>query len=262
MGFDFNILIDPVREILSAPGTDLTTISAKRVRRQLQEQNSELTSEFMKENKEAVDDVIALVFERVSAEQARDDHAESSRHSSPVHSDAPPNDDDDEEAAKPASTSRDAEIARQLSSELNGRSSTRRATSSRSPKKGSRTKRSAATIENSDEEASRTPGGKKTKSKSKARSSADPTKGGARGGFAKEYALSPALSALLNVDKLSRPQVVKHLWVYIKGNSLQNPENKREIMCDDRLRAVFNADKIDMFRMNKDLGQHLYDAAS
>jgi upstream activation factor subunit UAF30 len=47
---------------------------------------------------------------------------------------------------------------------------------------------------------------------------------------------------------------VKHLWDYIKGNELQNPSNKKEIMCDDGLRAVFGCDKIDMFRMNKVLG--------
>ena len=70
--------------------------------------------------------------------------------------------------------------------------------------------------------------------------------------------ISAPLSALLEVDKLSRPQVVKQLWVYIKANDLQNPGNKREIICDDRLRPVFNADKIDMFKMNKELGQCVF----
>lgn len=62
---------------------------------------------------------------------------------------------------------------------------------------------------------------------------------------------------MLQVDKLSRPQVVKQLWVYIKGNELQNPENKREIICDVNLKAVFGVDKIDMFKMNKVLGQYV-----
>jgi len=59
----------------------------------------------------------------------------------------------------------------------------------------------------------------------------------------------------LQVDKLSRPQVVKHLWVYIKDRELQNPDNRREILCDPRLKAVFGVEKINMFRMNKVLGQ-------
>lgn len=65
------------------------------------------------------------------------------------------------------------------------------------------------------------------------------------------------LAAVLNHSQLSRPQVVKHLWEYIKGNELQNPSNKREIMCDDGLRGVFGCDKIDMFRMNKVLGMYV-----
>lgn len=60
---------------------------------------------------------------------------------------------------------------------------------------------------------------------------------------------------MLAVEKLSRPQVVKKLWEYIREHQLQNPSNKKEILCDGALRAVFAVDKIDMFRMNKVLGQ-------
>lgn len=69
--------------------------------------------------------------------------------------------------------------------------------------------------------------------------------------------ISEPLAAILETGRLSRPQVVKQLWVYIKDNALQNPSNKREIMCDDQLRAVFGVDKIDMFKMNKVLGQYV-----
>lgn len=62
---------------------------------------------------------------------------------------------------------------------------------------------------------------------------------------------------MLAVEKLSRPQVVKKLWEYIRQHELQNPSNKKEIVCDDALRAVFAVDKIDMFRMNKVLGQYV-----
>jgi upstream activation factor subunit UAF30 len=54
---------------------------------------------------------------------------------------------------------------------------------------------------------------------------------------------------------LSRPQVVKQLWVYIKDRELQNPDNRREILCDPSLKAVFGVEKINMFKMNKVLGQ-------
>ena len=49
--------------------------------------------------------------------------------------------------------------------------------------------------------------------------------------------------------------MVKQLWDYIKENGLQNPSNKREIVCDTGFRAIFGVDKIDMFKMNKVLGQ-------
>ena len=69
------------------------------------------------------------------------------------------------------------------------------------------------------------------------------------------YACSDPLAVLVQEASLSRPQVVKKLWAYIKSNNLQNPTNGREILCDDALRAVFNTDKIDMFKMNKELGK-------
>ena len=66
---------------------------------------------------------------------------------------------------------------------------------------------------------------------------------------------SEPLAALLGLEKLSRPQVVKQIWVYIKANGLQNPSDKREIICDENLKALFHTDKIGMFKMNQMLGQ-------
>lgn len=58
--------------------------------------------------------------------------------------------------------------------------------------------------------------------------------------------------------KLSRPQVVKKLWAHIKANELQDPKDKRQIRCDDMMLAIFKQSKVDMFQMNKLLGNHLY----
>ncbi|OQS06877.1 hypothetical protein THRCLA_01092 [Thraustotheca clavata] len=68
--------------------------------------------------------------------------------------------------------------------------------------------------------------------------------------------LSKELTEILGESTLSRPQVVKRLWAYIKENELQNPENKQEIMCNDRLTALFGEDKVTMFSMNKLLKPH------
>ncbi|KAK2068991.1 hypothetical protein P8C59_003601 [Phyllachora maydis] len=118
-------------------------------------------------------------------------------------------------------------------------------------------------------------GGNKRKSKSKSKSEkkvrdsedSDVEGGGgvakekrkAGGGFAKPFALSPALQGLVGDAQMSRPQVVKKIWEYIKANDLQDPNDKREIICDDKMQAVFKTTKVNMFKMNKHLGNHLHE---
>jgi chromatin remodeling complex protein RSC6 len=69
---------------------------------------------------------------------------------------------------------------------------------------------------------------------------------------------APANIADKYLRQLSRPGVVKSLWKHIKANDLQDPSDKRQIMCDEKMQAVFKQAKVDMFRMNKDIGSHLY----
>ncbi|KAL5336283.1 SWIB/MDM2 domain-containing protein [Aspergillus crustosus] len=79
------------------------------------------------------------------------------------------------------------------------------------------------------------------------------------GGFHKPLNLSPALSELLGgAVTLSRPQTVKKLWEYIHEHDLQDPADRRQIRCDDPMRAVFKQDRIHMFTMTKILSQNLY----
>ena len=68
---------------------------------------------------------------------------------------------------------------------------------------------------------------------------------------------SKELAAVVGSDPLSRPDVVSRIWIYIKSNNLQNPQNKREILADDKLEPIFGATKVTMFEMNKHLAQHL-----
>ena len=56
---------------------------------------------------------------------------------------------------------------------------------------------------------------------------------------------------------LSRPDVVSRMWDYIKQNNLQNPQNKREILADEKLEPIFGTKKVTMFEMNKQLARHL-----
>ena len=81
--------------------------------------------------------------------------------------------------------------------------------------------------------------------------------GGARGGLARPVTPSPELAAITGSDPLPRSQVVSKIWDHIRKNNLQNPENQREIVADDKLRKVFGTDRVSMFEMNKHLSRHL-----
>ncbi|KAJ2916795.1 hypothetical protein MD484_g3660, partial [Candolleomyces efflorescens] len=281
MAGNLDYLEPKVGQILRAPGTDLATISAKRVRKQLLDLDPSLTAEFLKEHKDEIDSIIARVFEQVSAENAAtngvvgdDDSSDregssTSRkrhrdgHSRNGHDDEEEDDDEDRPARPPAKKAKksakngqkisDAELARKLSNEINGRPSRTGGKSSTKarPAKSGRSKKSSETVDSDGE--SGDDGERKPKKK------AGSSGGGARGGFGKEFTLSEPLAEVVSAAKLSRPQVVKYLWVYIKENELQNPGNKREIMCDTKLKAVFGVEKIDMFTMNKVLGKHLHE---
>ncbi|KUI57805.1 Upstream activation factor subunit spp27 [Cytospora mali] len=80
----------------------------------------------------------------------------------------------------------------------------------------------------------------------------------AGGGFQKEFNLSFPLQEVVGAERLSRPQVVKKLWEHIKANDLQDPSDKRQIRCDEKLQAVFKQTTVNMFAMNKLLGNQLY----
>ncbi|MBY0256685.1 SWIB/MDM2 domain-containing protein [Methylobacterium sp.] len=71
---------------------------------------------------------------------------------------------------------------------------------------------------------------------------------------------SAELAAVVGTAALPRGEVVSKVWEYIKKHNLQNPENKREILADDKLKKVFGKDKCTMFEMNKHLAAHLKSA--
>ena len=83
------------------------------------------------------------------------------------------------------------------------------------------------------------------------------TSGGARGGLSRPVTPSADLAAITGSDPLPRSQVVSKVWDHIRRNNLQNPNNKREIIADDKLRKVFGTDRCSMFEMNKHLSRHL-----
>src|SRR5690242_20035679 len=76
--------------------------------------------------------------------------------------------------------------------------------------------------------------------------------------LAKPLQPSNELAAVVGSSPLPRTEVVSKVWEYIKANNLQNPQNKREILADEKLQAVFGGkSKVSMFEMNKHFAQHL-----
>lgn len=76
--------------------------------------------------------------------------------------------------------------------------------------------------------------------------------------FSRPKNLSPELEAVVGKGPLPTTEVVKKLWEYIKGNNLQNPANKRNILADDKLKAVFGGKaEVTMFEMTKLVSAHM-----
>ncbi|EDO18829.1 hypothetical protein Kpol_1028p105 [Vanderwaltozyma polyspora DSM 70294] len=69
--------------------------------------------------------------------------------------------------------------------------------------------------------------------------------------------LSPKLQEFLGETELPRTQVVKKVWDYIKEHDLQNPDDRREILCDEKMQPIFGK-KMTMFSLNKILANHLF----
>jgi upstream activation factor subunit UAF30 len=75
--------------------------------------------------------------------------------------------------------------------------------------------------------------------------------------FMKPMRPSGELAKIVGSEPLPRTEVTKKVWAHIKRYKLQNPENKREIIADDKLQPVFGKKKLNMFEMTKAINKHL-----
>lgn len=69
--------------------------------------------------------------------------------------------------------------------------------------------------------------------------------------------LSKELTAIVGSDQLSRGEVLKELWVYIKKHNLQDSKNKRQINPDEKLAKVFGNKSFDMMKIASLIKPHL-----
>ncbi len=76
--------------------------------------------------------------------------------------------------------------------------------------------------------------------------------------FMKPMKISEELAKVVGSKPLPRTEITKKLWEYIKKNKLQDKVNKRDIVADANLKAVFGGkQKVSMFEMTKLVSKHL-----
>jgi upstream activation factor subunit UAF30 len=103
---------------------------------------------------------------------------------------------------------------------------------------------------------------KKSSGASKA-GAAKKASGGSKGGAANSAFMAPlqpdeALAAVVGKDPLPRTEVTKRIWDYIRQNNLQDPNDKRTIRADAKLKAIFDGkDSVTMFELTKLVNGHL-----
>lgn len=75
--------------------------------------------------------------------------------------------------------------------------------------------------------------------------------------FMKPLQPSKELAEIVGVNPLPRTEIISELWIYIKKNNLQDKNNPRLIICDDKLLSIFKKSQVSMFELARMVGQHL-----
>ena len=102
----------------------------------------------------------------------------------------------------------------------------------------------------------KSPQGSSKKTSSSLRTRAEAPKP-ARGGIAKPVTPSPELGAIVGTEPLSRAELTKRVWAYIKRHNLQDAQDRRQINADAQLKQVLRKDQVSMFELTKLLNQHV-----
>lgn len=79
-----------------------------------------------------------------------------------------------------------------------------------------------------------------------------------RGALTQRLRPDAALAEIVGSEPLTRADVTRRIWAYIKEHGLQDPHDRRRIRADERLRPVFDgSSRISMFEMSRCINRHL-----
>jgi upstream activation factor subunit UAF30 len=80
---------------------------------------------------------------------------------------------------------------------------------------------------------------------------------GARGGLSTKVQPDAQLAAVIGKEPVTRAEMTKKIWDYVKSNELQDAKDRRAINADAKLRPIFGKDQVSMFEMTKLVNQHV-----
>lgn len=243
--------VSEMRKVISGiiRGADLSTLSSKKIRTQLEEKyNTDFTN-----RKKEIDDV---VMELARAEQEKKDTNNG-------------NSFDSEASSSDADSSDDLDAPRPKRAKAPKERTSRNVSWEKREKIGKQDSDEA----DEDEELARKLHDEEIRSRSRAvkklsrkgsKKEAKPQGAKASGAkrestYSRKCALSPELSIVVGADQMARHDVVKKMWEIFRERNLVDPANKQFAFCDEQLIKIFGQKRVRMFGMMKYLKNHIKD---
>ncbi|XP_015519003.1 uncharacterized protein Non2 isoform X4 [Neodiprion pinetum] len=256
---------DELRKEITAilKDADLTTMSAKKVRQQIEEKlDVDLT-----DRKKEVDDLV------MECLQEKQDSGKKNKKGKAASEESEEGEEEEEEGSEEEEEEEEKKPAKRTPAKK---------TATKRKKGSSDDEESASDDDASDEEYSPkkpkpTPKkgkpGKKGKKKGsdsdsdedwgKSKKAAGGAKKGAGkgkgGGYTRAVTLSPELASVVGAEQMARHEVVKKVWSIIKERNLYDPKNKQFAICDEELLKVIGVKRFRTFGMMKYLKNHFVD---
>ncbi|RLN15674.1 hypothetical protein C2845_PM02G05980 [Panicum miliaceum] len=76
-------------------------------------------------------------------------------------------------------------------------------------------------------------------------------------GITQPKPVSPALQAIVGAPEIPRTEALKRLWAYIKQHNLQDPADKKVVVCDEKLKGLFaGRERVGFLEIAKLLNPH------
>ncbi|KAG2535045.1 upstream activation factor subunit UAF30-like [Panicum virgatum] len=76
-------------------------------------------------------------------------------------------------------------------------------------------------------------------------------------GITQPKPVSPALQAIVGAPEIPRTEALKRLWAYIKQHNLQDPADKKVVVCDEKLKVLFaGRERVGFLEIAKLLNPH------